>query len=182
MKSKLTILLFFLFQLGFSQIPCISKNFKFNNFIDAFIYTNNDENFKPDLSLIHVSSLYYKGKGYMITITRDNIKSIMVKPNSEHLEFFKYKNLDLLLQGNTTKDIKFLKKIISNKVVSNNSKVEFIKPYNNVSYDPYQWFLLFDKKMNLISYELPEEEETIKEVFKKFNIISHNKASSDLQN
>lgn len=182
MKNKIAFLiLFFGIDLMFSQVPCVTKYYNFNNVIDAFIYANNDEKFKPDLSLIHVSSLYYEDKGYMITITRDNMKSIMVNPNSKNLDFFKYKNFYLLLQGKTAKDIRFLKKIISNKVPSNSSKVEFIKPYDNVSYDPYQWFLLFDKSMNLINYTLPEEEEKINEVFKKFNIVPH-KVSADFQN
>ncbi|CAH0255857.1 hypothetical protein [Chryseobacterium sp. Bi04] len=174
MKNKIAFLiLFFVIDLMFSQVPCLVKNYNINNFIDAFIYTNNGENFKPDLSLIHISSLYYTDKGYMITITRDNIKSIMVNQKSENLEFFKYKNFDLLLQGKTTKDIKFLKKIIIDKVVSNSSKIEFIKPYDNVSYDPYQWFLLFDKKMDLVNYTIPEEQEKINKVIKKFNITLH---------
>ena len=170
MKIKLTLVLAFIFQFSFSQTPCIQEKYNFNNFIDAFIYINNDENFKPDLSLIHVLSLYYKDKGYMITITRDNIKSTMINPKSKYLEFFKYKNFDLLLQGKTAKDLDFFIKIISNKRVSSKSKIEFVKPHNSISYDPYQWFLLFDREMNLINYSLPEQENKIKEIFEKFGI------------
>lgn len=171
MKNKLTLLfLTFTFQLTFSQIPCVSKKYTFDNFIEAFISINNDENFKPDLSIMHISSFYYTDKGYMITITRDNIESTMVNPKSPNLEYFKYSGFDLLLQGKTAKDITFLKKIIKKKTISNLSKIKFKEPYEDVSNDPYQWFLLFDKKMNLINYTLPESKEKIIGLFKDFKI------------
>lgn len=170
MKNKLTFILIFLFQLIFSQTPCVSKKYNFDNFIDAFIYMNNDKNFKPNLSIIHISSFYYGEKGYLITITRDNIESIMVNPKSPNLEYFKYQGFDLLLQGKTSQDINFLKKIIKNKSESKFSNIKFKEPYDNVSYTPYQWFLFFDKKMNLKISTFPEEDDLIKEVLKKFNI------------
>lgn len=173
MKNKLVLLLILIFQLSWSQIPCISKNYKINNFIDAFIYINNDENFTPTLSSIYVSSLYYENKGYMITITRENNSDIMINPKAQNLGFFKYKKFNLLLKGYKVKDIEFLKKIIANKSVSNKSELKFTTPNQNITYDPYQWFLLFDKKMNLINYSLPEEENKIKEVFEKFNISTN---------
>jgi hypothetical protein len=170
MRNKLTLLLIFIFQLTFSQISCVSKKYTFDNFIDAFINVNNDENFKPELSIMHISSFYYTDKGYMITITRDNIESTMVNQKSPNLEYFKYNGFDLLLQGKTLKDITFLKKIIKKKTTSNLSKIKFKEPYENISNDPYQWFLLFDKKMNLINYTLPESKEKIIGLFEDFNI------------
>ncbi len=170
MKNKLLLVLTFIFQLGWSQIPCISKNYKINNFIDAFIYTNNDENFIPTLSSIYVSSLYYENQGYMITITRENNSDININPKAKNLNFFKYKKFNLLLKGNTAKDLGFLNKIIMDKSISNNSALKFTTPNSNISNDPYQWFLLFDREMNLINYSLPEQENKIKEIFEKFGI------------
>ena len=63
MKNKLILLLILISQLSWSQIPCVSKNYKINNFIDAFIYVNDDENFVPSLSSIYISSLYYEDQG-----------------------------------------------------------------------------------------------------------------------
>lgn len=170
MKNKLLLVLILISQLGWSQIPCISKNYKINNFIDAFIYTNNDENFTPTLSSIYVSSLYYENQGYMITITRENNSDININPKAKNLTFFKYKKFNLLLKGNTPEDLNFLNKAIINKSISNNSDLKFTTSNDNISNDPYQWLLLFDMKMNLINYSLPEEENKIKEIFEKFSI------------
>lgn len=95
-------------------------------------------------------------KHYIIFISRDNIESTLIKENSDYLEFYKYRNFDLLLQGKTLEDIYFLKKIIKGIVVSKNSKVRFKKSYKNVSNDPYQWFLFFDFKMILIDYTITD--------------------------
>lgn len=97
----------------------------------------------------------------------------MINPKAQNLGFFKYKKFNLLLKGYRVKDIVFLKKIIANKSVSNKPKLKFTTPNQNITYDSYQWFLLFDKKMNLINYSLPEEENKIKEVFEKFNISTN---------
>ncbi|MEJ5103875.1 hypothetical protein WH267_09030 [Chryseobacterium sp. MYb328] len=172
-KNKLILLLILVFQLSWSQIPCVSKNYKINNFIDAFIYVNDDENFVPSLSSIYISSLYYEDQGYMITITRENNSDIMIDPKAKNLNFFKYKKFNLLLKGNKLKDIEFLKKIIDHKSISNNSELKFAMPNKNISSNPYQWFFLFDKKMNLINYSLPEKEEKIKDVFEKFDILTN---------
>ena len=76
-KNKLTIIFIlifiFIFQLLSSQTPTVSKKYNFDNFINAFIDINNENNFKPNFSIIHISSFYYDQKGYLITITRDNI-------------------------------------------------------------------------------------------------------------
>ncbi|WP_241314831.1 hypothetical protein [Chryseobacterium arthrosphaerae] len=170
MKNKLVILFILIFQLSWSQIPCVSNNYKINNFIDAFIYVNNDENFTPILSSIYISSLYYDNEGYMITITRENNSNIMINPKAKNLSFFKYKKFNLILKGGTAKDLEFLNKVIINKSITNNSNLKFTIPNNNISSDPYQWFLLFDKKMNLINYSLPEQENKILEIFEKFSI------------
>lgn len=170
MKNKLVILFILIFQLSWSQIPCVSNNYKINNFIDAFIYVNNDENFTPILSSIYISSLYYGNEGYMITITRENNSNIMINPKAKNLSFFKYKKFNLILKGGTAKDLEFLNKVIINKSITNNSNLKFTIPNNNISSDPYQWFLLFDKKMNLINYSLPEQENKILEIFEKFSI------------
>ncbi|WP_250253469.1 hypothetical protein [Chryseobacterium sp. Marseille-Q3244] len=173
MKNKLILLLILISQLSWSQIPCVSKNYKINNFIDAFIYVNDDENFVSSLSSIYISSLYYEDQGYMIIITRENNSDIMIDPKAKNLNFFKYKKFNLLLKGNKVEDIEFLKKIIDHKSISNNSELKFTTPNKNISSDPYQWFFLFDKKMNLINYSLPEKEEKIKEVFEKFDISTN---------
>lgn len=170
MKNKLILVFILIFQLSWSQIPCAPKGYKVNNFIDAFIDVNNDENFVPNLSSIYISSLYQESYGYMITIIRENNDDIMINPKTKNLFFFKYKKFNLLLNAYDVKDIEFLKKIITNKSVSNNSELKFSTPNQNITYDPYQWILLFDKKMNLINYSLPEEENKIKKVFEKFNI------------
>ncbi len=169
-KNKLTIILIFIFQLLSSQTPTVSKKYNFDNFINAFIDINNDNNFKPNLSIIHISSFYYDQKGYLITITRDNIESIMVNPKAANLKYFKYRGFDLLLQGKTCEDVTFLEKIIKERSPSNFSNIKFKKPYENISYTPYQWFLFFDKKMNLMVSTFPEEEDIIRKVLEKYNI------------
>lgn len=173
MKNKLILLSIMIFQLSWSQIPCVSKKYKINNFINAFIYTNNDDNFIPTLSSIYVSSLYYENQGYMITITRENNNDIVINPKAKNLSFFKYKKFNLILKGNTAKDLEFLNKVIIDKSITNNSDLKFTTANNNISNDPYQWFFLFDKNMNLINYSVPEEENKIKEVFEKFNISTN---------
>ena len=154
------IVLFFLmfsFLIGYSQIPKINKSFSINKYINSFIKVNNNSNFKPNKSLIHLFAHSKKEKKqYIIFISRDNIESTLIKENSDYLEFYKYRNFDLLLQGKTLEDIYFLKKIIKGIVVSKNSKVRFKKSYKNVSNDPYQWFLFFDFKMNLIDYTITD--------------------------
>ena len=110
------IVLFFLmfsFLIGYSQIPKINKSFSINKYINSFIKVNNDSNFKPNKSLIHLFARSEKEKKqYIIFISRDNIESTLIKENSDYLEFYKYRNFDLLLQGKTLEDIYFLKKII----------------------------------------------------------------------
>ncbi|MNK67976.1 hypothetical protein D3C87_873250 [compost metagenome] len=174
MKNKLCIILIFIFQLTFSQIPSVEKNYTFDNFIEAFIKINRDENFKPDSSIILISSLYYEGKGYMVTILRDNIESL-INPLVSNLEYFKYNNFDLLLQGKKNEDIEFLKKIIKRKMISNSSKIKFKEPNKNVSYHPYVWYLLFDEKMKLKDYTVQEEDVEIEKIFKEYNIRNTSK-------
>ncbi|MBP6577962.1 MAG: hypothetical protein KA232_12215 [Chryseobacterium sp.] len=174
MKNKLCIILIFIFQLNFSQIPSVAKNYTFDNFIEAFIKINRDEYFKPDSSIIIISSLYYEGKGYMVTILRDNIESL-VNPLASNLEYYKYNNFDLLLQGKKSEDVEFLKKIIKRKMISNSSKIKFKEPNKNVSCNPYVWYLLFDEKMKLKDYTLQEEEVEIEKIFKEYNIRNNSK-------
>lgn len=110
------IVLFFLmfsFLIGYSQIPKINKSFSINKYINSFIKVNNDSNFKPNKSLIHLFARSEKEKKqYIIFISRDNIESTLIKENSDYLEFYKYRNFDLLLQGKTLEDIYFLKKLL----------------------------------------------------------------------
>lgn len=170
MKNKLFIILVFIFQLTFSQIPAVSKDYAFDNFVEAFIKINKDENFKPNSSIILISSLYYEEKGYIITILRDNIESL-INPLASNLEYYKYKNFDLLLQGQKNEDLEFLKLIIKEKMISNSSKIKFKEPGKNVTHHPYVWYLLFDKNMKLKDYTLEEDEE-IERVFQEYNIVN----------
>jgi len=179
-KNKLILLFFFIFQISLAQIPCLENNFILNKYIDAFIYVNNDNNFKPNKSLIHIASFYSKYKGYTIVITRDNIEAIMVNPKASNQEILDYKKFDLVLKGENPEGLAFLKKIIKDTKTTKSSKIKFITPNNNITSDPYQWYFLFDKNMNLINYYLTDGNIEIESIFKKFD-ISTNKIEKNLK-
>lgn len=169
MKNNLCLILIFIFHLTFSQTPSVSKNYSFDNTIDAFIKLNNDENFKPNLSIIFITSMSYNEEEYLISILRDNIESL-INPLSPNLEYYKYDGFDLVLHGIKSDDIEFLKKIIKKKVISKSSLIKFKEPIKNVTYDPYEWYFIFDKKMKLKDYTLPGTDAEIETIIKEYNI------------
>lgn len=173
MKNKLILLFFFIFQISLAQTPCPEGNFIFNKYIDAFIYVNNDNNFKPNKSLIHIVGFYSKDKGYTIAITRDNIETTMVNPKANNQEILKYKQFDLVVNGKTPEDLIFLKKIIKYTKAIKANKIKFITPNINATSDPYQWYFLFDKNMTLINYYLTDGNLEIEPVFEKFGISTN---------
>lgn len=172
MKNRLILLIVFVFNISLAQIPCAVNDFTFNKYIDAFMYVNSDDNFKPNKSLIHILGFYSKDKGYTIVITRNNIESTVINPKAKNQEFLKYKNFDLIVKGEKPEDLVFLKQIISNTKITKNNKIKFIIPDNNISYDPYQWYFLFDKNMNLIDYYLTDGNIEIESIFRNFGIHS----------
>lgn len=164
-KKNFLIFSCLLFITIFSQSIAKKKGI-LNPFINSF-YENileKDVNLKNNFLTIICIEDELKNKNIDLDLSTGDMSSSLKKVDSFKRAIIKYGNVNILLIGKNSNDIKFLMKSIkkTGKVyVNKNPNI------NNVSFfdEEYVWSLLFNNKNELINFYVPEEKDNAYKIF-----------------